>query len=255
MNTLAHNSLRRRLSLQPHDWREATDVNSPGDDHMSDGVYDRIKTRLLAQPQTPGQLLHIGALATELGVSTTPIREALTRLAAQRLIVFTPRKGFFSNTPTQEEIRGLHCINQTLLEAAIDNWARRVEQSDPEKQERGEPEKQEASFSLSPQSGESAEQLVQRAAEFFLHIAQRSGITELTQIVGNINDRLHHARLIEFEIIDDARESLSQIWLLYGAAKPEELRHALASWHDKRQRLASTVCKELLFRPVASAGR
>lgn len=247
MNTLVHNSLRRRLSLQPHDWREATDVNSPGDDHMSDGVYDRIKTRLLAQPQTPGRLLHIGALATELRVSTTPVREALTRLAAQRLIVFTPRKGFFSNTPTQEEIRGLHCINQTLLEAAIDNWARRVEQSDPEKQE--------TSFSLSPQSGESAEQLVQRTAALFLHIAQLSGITELTQIVGNINDRLHHARLIEFEIIDDARESLSQMWLLHGAGKHEELRHALASWHDKRQRLASTVCKELLFRPVASAGR
>ena len=58
-----------------------------------EGIYDRIKSLLLAHTLAPGQLLQIGTLAEELGVSTTPVREALTRLAAERLIVFAPKRG------------------------------------------------------------------------------------------------------------------------------------------------------------------
>ena len=65
-------------------------------DHAVEGIYDRIKSLLLAHTLAPGQLLQIGTLAEELGVSTTPVREALTRLAAERLIVFAPKRGFFA---------------------------------------------------------------------------------------------------------------------------------------------------------------
>ena len=64
---------------------------------MTEGaVYERIKHWLLAQALVPGQLLQIGVLADELGVSTTPVREALTRLAAERMIMSVPKRGFFA---------------------------------------------------------------------------------------------------------------------------------------------------------------
>src|SRR5690606_24012418 len=93
-----------------------------GGDHAVEGVYDRIKGLLLAHALAPGQLLQIGTLAEELGVSTTPVREALTRLAAERLIVFAPKRGFFAKTASEEELRGLYTLNQTLLDCAVLEW-------------------------------------------------------------------------------------------------------------------------------------
>lgn len=42
----------------------------------------------------PGARLSIDGLAEQLGTSPTPVREALARLAAERLVEFTPFKGY-----------------------------------------------------------------------------------------------------------------------------------------------------------------
>lgn len=50
------------------------------------------------QGLAPGARLNIDALSVELGVSPTPLREALVRLTAERLVSFVPFKGY-SVTP------------------------------------------------------------------------------------------------------------------------------------------------------------
>jgi DNA-binding GntR family transcriptional regulator len=42
----------------------------------------------------PGSRLNIDSLAEQLGTSPTPVREALARLAAERLVLFEPFKGY-----------------------------------------------------------------------------------------------------------------------------------------------------------------
>ena len=93
---------------------------------MHDAVYERLKARLLERPLTPGRTLQIGPWAAELRVSSTPVREALTRLAAEGLILFAPKKGFFARTPTETEIRGLYAANAALVQAAVDHAAPRA---------------------------------------------------------------------------------------------------------------------------------
>jgi DNA-binding GntR family transcriptional regulator len=57
-------------------------------------VYDAIKERIMNGTFTPGDRLNIDALAAELDVSPTPVRESLTRLAAEKLATFEPFKGY-----------------------------------------------------------------------------------------------------------------------------------------------------------------
>jgi DNA-binding GntR family transcriptional regulator len=57
-------------------------------------VYDALMERIMDQGLAPGARLNIDGLAEELGTSPTPVREALTRLAAERLVFFTPFKGY-----------------------------------------------------------------------------------------------------------------------------------------------------------------
>ena len=240
MNTLAHISLKRRIPLQ---------LGSEGsrkgeEDPMTEGaVYERIKNWLLAQSLVPGQLLQIGVLADELGVSTTPVREALTRLAAERMIMSVPKRGFFARTPSEDDILGLYSVNRTILDAAVARWpqsgvakAAAVEQApDMSVQER------------------SAEQLARQTGELFVEIATHSGVSEFAEIVRNMNDRLHHARVLECEIVENVFVEMTKLVELVAARERGQLRQALEVYHDRRVRLAAAISKELLLRPFTTA--
>lgn len=227
--------------------RDETSSRKPSSDHAVEGIYDRIKTLLLAHTLAPGQLLQIGTLAEELGVSTTPVREALTRLAAERLIVFAPKRGFFAKTASEDELRGLYTLNQTLLDSAIREWTAAALAEEEAKA----PSKIFASMPLS----DKPEQLTRTTDDLFVRIATRSGIGELADIIRNFNDRLHHARMIEGEIIEDAVEELSQLRQLYGDNDKEQLQLALRKYHQRRRDLVSSICKELLFRPFLAENK
>ncbi|MDY6946013.1 MAG: GntR family transcriptional regulator [Pseudomonadota bacterium] len=227
--------------------RDEGGSRKPSSDHAVEGIYDRIKSLLLAHTLAPGQLLQIGTLAEELGVSTTPVREALTRLAAERLIVFAPKRGFFAKTASEDELRGLYRLNQTLLDSALGEWHAGPLSDEDAKA----PSKIFASIPLS----DKPEQLTRTVDDLFVRIATRSGIGELADIVRNFNDRLHHARMIESEIIDDAVEELSRLRQLYVENNMEQLRLALGKYHEQRRELVSSICKELLFRPFLAENK
>jgi DNA-binding GntR family transcriptional regulator len=241
MNTLAHISLKRKVPLQLGS--ESTRRND--EDHMTEGaVYERIKNWLLAQTLVPGQLLQIGVLADELGVSTTPVREALTRLAAERLIMSVPKRGFFARTPSEDDILGLYCVTHTILDAAVGRCARQAEE--------GSGPTEDAPI-LVDLKDPSAEQLVRRTAELFLEIANRSGVAEYCDIIRNMNDRLHHARVMECEIIGNVREELANLSELFAGQKHQLLRQALKTYQERRLTAITPIAKELLLRPFTTA--
>jgi DNA-binding GntR family transcriptional regulator len=242
MNTLAHISLKRRIPLQ----LGSESSRKSDEDPMTEGaVYERIKNWLLAQALVPGQLLQIGVLADELGVSTTPVREALTRLAAERLIMSVPKRGFFARTPSEDDILGLYSVNQTILDAAVARW--------PEKEAVQPPGAAVASAADIPVQERSAEQLARQTEELFLQIATRSGVGEFAEIVHNMNDRLHHARLLECEIVADVFGEVGRIGELAAAQDRVQLRLAIKAYHEERMRAAAAISRELLLRPFTTA--
>jgi DNA-binding GntR family transcriptional regulator len=61
---------------------------------LSDEIYDIIKAMILNHEIAPGLRVNIDALALQLEVSQTPVREALARLEADGLIIKEPLKGY-----------------------------------------------------------------------------------------------------------------------------------------------------------------
>lgn len=55
-------------------------------------VYEHLRDGILSNEYLPGEVLSIESLAQETGVSTTPIREALSRLVAEGLVEQAPNK-------------------------------------------------------------------------------------------------------------------------------------------------------------------
>ena len=61
---------------------------------LTNQVYEALKEQILDQTIVPGGRINIDQLVVELGVSSTPIREALTRLHSERLVSFAPFIGY-----------------------------------------------------------------------------------------------------------------------------------------------------------------
>ncbi len=70
---------------------------------LGDEVYKTIYAQLMSQEILPGSRISIDNLARELGVSQTPIREALSRLEAQGLVVKTHLIGFSATSQIDRE--------------------------------------------------------------------------------------------------------------------------------------------------------
>ena len=60
---------------------------------MQESAVDHLRRLILTRQLEPGQRLVQSELAEQLGISRTPIREALHKLASEGLVVFSSYKG------------------------------------------------------------------------------------------------------------------------------------------------------------------
>jgi DNA-binding GntR family transcriptional regulator len=75
---------------------------------LSEQTYEAIKERILDQTLPPGMRLNIDSLSRELAVSSSPIREALARLEAERLVVSELFSGYaVAPTPSASYLSAL----------------------------------------------------------------------------------------------------------------------------------------------------
>lgn len=74
--------------------RERSSKMSIGRVGLSDRVHEKLKELILDQKLGPGTYLNIDRLCKELNVSSSPLREALARLSAERLVRFEPFIGY-----------------------------------------------------------------------------------------------------------------------------------------------------------------
>ncbi|MBW3601206.1 MAG: GntR family transcriptional regulator [Actinobacteria bacterium] len=98
---------------------------------LSEAAYAALKARIINLVLPPGARLPLDQLAEQLRISPTPLREALTRLAAEKLVRFEPFKGFtVQPLLTFQELRHLHEVRLLLECHALENSAGRVSRRD-----------------------------------------------------------------------------------------------------------------------------
>ncbi len=84
------------------------------DGSMNRTVYEAIKAGILNNELRPGRKLTHEELAEVLGVSRTPVREALERLNQEGFVLRLPRRGFFVAEIDAEEARELYELREAL---------------------------------------------------------------------------------------------------------------------------------------------
>jgi DNA-binding GntR family transcriptional regulator len=86
---------------------------------LVDDVHEAIKAMIMDHALAPGARVSIDGLARELGVSPTPVREALARLESAQLVVKEPQRGY--RTTSLLSLEELDDLYQFRL--LIEPWA------------------------------------------------------------------------------------------------------------------------------------
>jgi len=81
---------------------------------LQEKVYTAIKDSIMRNDLLPGQPLSIDELARDLGVSPTPVREALTRLSADGLVERVRNKTAVVAEITAEDVRQVYEVRKLL---------------------------------------------------------------------------------------------------------------------------------------------
>lgn len=96
---------------------------APATFSLTQDAYERLRSDLLACRLSPGARLHIGELCQALSVNLSAVREALSRLTSEGLVVAEPQRGFRVAPISADELRDLTGVRGEIegmcLERAI----------------------------------------------------------------------------------------------------------------------------------------
>jgi len=153
-------------------------------------IYAQLKTRVVGFGIRPGERLNEVALARDLNVSRTPLREALNRLLAERLVEFRPGTGFFCRTLEPETIFDLYELRRILETSAVMLACHRADDA-------GLDALRHETLDRGMQvSGLTVAQAVSRDEAFHLGIARLTGNGALVAQLQMINDRIRFIRWV-----------------------------------------------------------
>jgi DNA-binding GntR family transcriptional regulator len=94
-------------------------MSGPSKDTLTMGAYDQIRAELMRGSLRPGAPLRMQALSERLGVSVAVVREALTRLSEQGLVVASPQRGFRVMELSVEHLEDLTNVRAQLESLAL----------------------------------------------------------------------------------------------------------------------------------------
>ena len=163
---------------------------------LRDVVFNTLRKAILKGDLKPGERLMEIALAEKLGVSRTPIREAIRKLELEGLVVMAPRKGAKVASITERDLNDVLEVRKGMEELAIRLACERIT---PEQLD--ELDKVEKKF-LNLIDSENLTELAEVDVEFHDVIYAATNNKRLIQLLNNLREQMYRYRL---EYVKDAR--------------------------------------------------
>jgi DNA-binding GntR family transcriptional regulator len=96
---------------------------------LKDLAFDSLKEAILSGDLKPGVLYSEPEIAKQLGISRTPVREALLDLSSRGFVAFIPRRGFQIKEITEKSISELYVFRMVLETGIIRIAAPRIDEA------------------------------------------------------------------------------------------------------------------------------
>jgi DNA-binding GntR family transcriptional regulator len=170
---------------------------------LPDVVYQNLRGQILKGALKPGQRLRQEELSRELEVSRVPLREAMTRLAADGLVVLNPRRGYAVTSLRPGEILEIFELRAVVEEHAAFRAAYARTKEDIAEVER----LLEASEAVRLNSDKSIESWSQLNYQFHARLIASAGREHLARFAGLLRDTVEPYIRVEVNMTGDVEEA------------------------------------------------
>ena len=171
---------------------------------LGEVVFEYLRNAILNGTLKPGERLMEINLAEQLGVSRTPVREAIRKLEKERFVEMIPRKGAYVANLTARDILEVLEIRIVLEGFASKLAAERMTEEDVLDLEAILKEFNQALEGLD------RPEMIRRDNEFHNKIYSAAKNNKLVEIVKELHDQFQRFRLIFFNEYDDYNDL--QVW-------------------------------------------
>lgn len=157
---------------------------------LRDVVFNTLRRAILTGQLKPGERLMEVHLANQLGVSRTPIREAIRKLELEGLVNMVPRRGAEVARITEKSLRDVLEVRRALDALSVELACERITQPDIERLYQACQEFEKAAGS--------EEASVIAKADVALHdiIVEAAGNKRLQQLVNNLSEQMYRYRFV-----------------------------------------------------------
>lgn len=164
---------------------------------LRDVVFNTLRKAILTGELKPGERLLEIQLANQLGVSRTPIREAIRKLELEGLVIMMPRRGAEVAQITEKDLRDVLEVRRALDALCAELACDRITEEEKQKLKEACDE-----FEKATATGDAT---TIATADVALHdiIVEVTGNRRLIQLINNLSEQMYRYR---FEYIKDENQ-------------------------------------------------
>jgi DNA-binding GntR family transcriptional regulator len=197
-------------------------------------IFDSLREAIIMGELKPGERLMEIQLAEKMGVSRTPVREAIRKLELEGLVVMIPRKGAHVAELSVKDIKDVLEVRSSLDGLASALAAKRINKD--ELRELGNIVDQFAQYL----EKNNVQGLIKKDVEFHELIYKASRNEKLGQIATNLKEQIHRFRVVYLKDYSSPKELMREHNEIYHAIESgdEKLAQELALVHIRHQEKA-----------------
>lgn len=197
---------------------------------LTEQTYAILKERILTRQLEPGEKIAVPEIAHALGVSRTPVTDALKRLAGEGLVEIVPRRGTFVTELTARDVDELFSIRMIIELHA----AECILQDGKVDQLLADIEAPLLGMEQAIENGDyrDYEAFIINDRDLHLALVRLAGNQHLMRIYTGLNVHMRVARAHYLNNVEDARQAQREheaIFEAFRAGDAEEVRRALAA--------------------------
>lgn len=187
-------------------------------------VFETIRNAIISGDLKPGERVMEVQMAESLGVSRTPVREAIRKLELEGLVIMLPRKGAYVSDLTVKDLTEVLEIRASLEGLAAGLASIRIDEVEIE-----ELEARALKFHKSIEEDD-VEALILRDLEFHDAIFRASRNERLIQLNNNLREQVQRFREIYHKTVNKSKETSKEHYAIVEAISNRDV--------DKAEKLA-----------------
>jgi DNA-binding GntR family transcriptional regulator len=215
---------------------------------LKEQAYDKLKTLIITGALEPGALHNEKRLAEALGVSRTPVREALLELSREGMVAFVPGKGVEICKLTEQQVREVFEIRRIIEGYIIKKIAARLTDADVAEIDKNI-NNQEKMLSTPERPA-----FIEYDKQFHLYLASKIGNKQIESILDNLRDQMHLMGIRAIEDDSRMKQVIDEHRAIFSGLKERNPQKAFDALINHLENTEKTIAEKIETQEIISRG-